>query len=59
MEKGKVKELEARLREMFELNEQSSRTKQVKRQVKPDTNFVIRRRKGEQDKRIALTNCSS
>ncbi|QTA93795.1 hypothetical protein [Desulfonema magnum] len=58
MEKGKVKELEARLREMFELNEQS-RTKQDKRQAKPNANFVIRRRKGEQDKRIALTNCAS
>jgi hypothetical protein len=54
MEEGKVKELEAKLREMFEDNDMS-RSKERQMQAKP-ANFVIRRRKGEADKRIPLSN---
>jgi hypothetical protein len=54
MEEGKVKELEAKLREMFE-DSDLSRSKERHKQAKP-VNFVIRRRKGEADKRIPLSN---
>jgi len=49
--KGKFKELEFRLREMLELNKQSQTTKE-KSKSKSNIGNVIRRRKGEQDKRI-------
>ncbi len=44
--KEKIKKLEIKLRKNIELNEQS--------QAKPDIRDVIRRRKGEPDKRIPL-----
>jgi len=49
--KGKFKELEFRLREMLELNKQSQTTKE-KSKSKSNIDNVIRRRKGEPDKRI-------
>lgn len=48
----KSNELEIKLRKMFELNEQSQSAKE-KPQVKSDTGDVIRRRKGNPDKRIS------
>ena len=48
----KSKELEVKLRKMFELNEQSQSVKEQP-QVKSDTSDVIRRRKGKPDKRIS------
>jgi hypothetical protein len=54
MEEHKIKALEAKLREMFEMNDQpKSRPEQM--QVQPAGNYVIRRRKGEQDKRIFIS----
>jgi len=47
----KRKELEIRLRKMLGLNKHSQFTKKQP-QVKSDIGNVIRRRKGEQDKRI-------
>ena len=44
--KEKIKKLEIKLRKNIELNEQS--------QTKSDIRDVIRRRKGESDKRISL-----
>jgi len=49
--KEKIKELEIKLRKNIELSEQSQVAKE-KPQGKPGTGEVIRRRKGEQDKRI-------
>ena len=49
--KEKIKELEIKLRKNIEFYEQSQVTKE-KPQVKPDTGEVIRRRKGEPDRRI-------
>lgn len=59
MDKRRVKELEARLWEMFELNEKV-RTKQERKQHTQNdgANVVIRRRKGEKDKRILLNPSS-
>ncbi len=51
--KEKIKELEFQLREMLELNEQSQTTKE-KSKFKSNIGNVIRRRKGEPDKRISL-----
>ena len=48
----KSKELEIKLRKMFELNEQSQSAKEQPR-VKSDASDVIRRRKGKPDKRIS------
>jgi len=47
----KIKELEIKLRKMLELNKQSQTTKE-KSKSKSNIGNVIRRRKGEQDKRI-------
>jgi hypothetical protein len=47
----KSKELEIKLRKMFGLNKHSQSAKEQP-QVKFDIGNVIRRRKGEQDKRI-------
>jgi hypothetical protein len=52
VEAEKSKELEIRLRKMFELNKQSQSGREQP-QVKFDTSDVIRRRKGKPDKRIA------
>jgi hypothetical protein len=51
--KKKIKELEFRLRKMFELNEQLQTTK---KKSKSESNIgnVIRRRKGEPDKWISF-----
>jgi len=49
-EKGKG--LENKLRKMLELSEQSQTAKE-QQQAKSNTSVVIRRRKGEQDKRIS------
>jgi len=49
--KEKIKELEFQLRKMLELNEQSQTTKE-KSKSKSNIDNVIRRRKGEPDKRI-------
>jgi|GEM_PF-1060895 len=51
--KGKIKKLEIKLRKNIELNEQSQSTKKQS-QTKSDIRDVIRRRKGESDKRISL-----
>jgi len=47
--KEKIKVLEFQLRKMLELNKQSQTTKE---KSKSNIGNVIRRRKGEQDKRI-------
>ncbi len=52
MDAEKSKELTIKLRKMFELSEQSQTTKE-QQQAKSNTSVVIRRRKGEQDKRIS------
>jgi len=49
--KEKIKELEFQLRKMLELNEQSQTIKE-KSKSKSNIDNVIRRRKGEPDKRI-------
>ena len=51
--KEKIKKLEIKLRKNIELNEQSQSTKKQS-QTKSDIRDVIRRRKGESDKRISL-----
>ena len=51
--KEKIKELEFQLRKMLELNEQSQTTKE-KSKSKSNIGNVIRRRKGEPEKRISL-----
>ena len=51
--KEKMKKLEIKLRKNIELNEQSQVTKE-KSKAKSDIRDVIRRRKGEPDKRISL-----
>jgi len=48
----KIKELEIKLRKNIELSEQSQTAKE-QQQAKSNTSVVIRRRKGEQDKRIS------
>lgn len=52
MDAEKRKELTIKLRKMFELSEQSQTAKE-QQQAKSNTSVVIRRRKGEQDKRIS------
>jgi hypothetical protein len=47
----KSKELEIKLRKMFEINEKFQ-AKKKRWQAKPDVDNVIRRRKGEPDKFI-------
>jgi len=49
--KEKMKKLEIKLRKNIELNEQSQATKEQS-QAKSDISDVVRRRKGEPDKRI-------
>ena len=48
---GKSKELEIKLRKLFEINEKFQ-AKKKRWQAKPDVDNVIRRRKGEPDKFI-------
>lgn len=48
----KRKDLEIKLRKMLQLDEQSQSTEEQP-PVKSDTSVVIRRRKGETDKRIS------
>jgi hypothetical protein len=48
----KSKELEIKLRKMFEIN-QKLQVKKKRWQAKSDIDAVIRRRKGEPDKRIS------
>lgn len=57
MDELKIKELETKLKEMFELSEQDQ-VKPEKKRTKPAANVVIRRRKGHQDKRIFLNSRS-
>lgn len=52
MDADRGKGLEIKLRKMFELSEQSQIAKE-QQQAKSNTSVVIRRRKGEQDKRIS------
>ena len=52
MDEEKSKELEIKLRKMFELNKQFKSEKEQP-QVKSDSSDVIRRRKGKPDKRIS------
>lgn len=52
MDAEKIKELEIKLRKNIELSEQSQTAKE-QQQAKSNTSLVIRRRKGEQDKRIS------
>ncbi len=51
--KKKIKKLEIKLRKNIELNEQS-KAKKKQSHAKSDGRNVIRRRKGEPDKRISL-----
>ena len=53
MDSVKLNKLDAKLREMFELNKQTE-AKRIQRKSQSGTGSIIRRRKGEQDKRIAL-----
>jgi hypothetical protein len=48
----KIKELEIKLRKNIELSEQSQTAEELQ-QAKSNNSVVIRRRKGEQDKRIS------
>ncbi len=52
MDAEKIKELEIKLRKNIELSEQFQTAKE-QQQAKSNTSVVIRRRKGEQDKRIS------
>ncbi len=54
MDAEKVRQLEARLREMLEVKEPDAPKSEVIRTQSHGKKVVIRRRKGEQDKRIAL-----
>jgi len=54
MDAEKVKQLEARLREMLEMKEPDAPKTEEVRTHSRSKKVVIRRRKGEQDKRIAL-----
>jgi hypothetical protein len=51
--KEKIKKLEIKLRKNIELNEQSQ-AKKKQSHTESDVRDVIRRRKGEPDKRISL-----
>ena len=51
--KEKIKKLEIKLRKNIEFNEQTQ-AKKKQSQAKSDIRDVIRRRKGESDKRISL-----
>jgi hypothetical protein len=51
--KEKIKKLEIKLRKNIELNEQSQDAKKQSH-AKSDIRDVVRRRKGEPDKRISL-----
>ena len=53
MEISKVKALEIKLREMLKLSKQSQAEKSPK-PTKINTGYIIRRRKGEIDKRISV-----
>jgi len=53
MNSVKLNKLDAKLREMFELSKQTD-AKREQRKSQSGTGNIIRRRKGEQDKRIAL-----
>ncbi len=55
MDESKIKELETKLREMFERKDQHPSVQEQKGS-QANTAFVIRRRKGQADKRIALPN---
>lgn len=52
MESSKKKELEIKLREMLKLNNRFRKAKSTK-PTQVDTGHIIRRRKGESDKRIS------
>ncbi len=52
MELEKLKQLESKLREMLELNEKAEDKNE--QQAQSNVRYVIRRRKGEEDKRINL-----
>jgi protein subunit release factor A len=49
----KMNKLDAKLREMFEENKQTE-TRRSQRKSQTGTGNIIRRRKGEEDKRISL-----
>jgi hypothetical protein len=49
----KISKLDAKLREMFELSKQNE-AKRNQRKSQSGTGNIIRRRKGEQDKRISF-----
>ena len=53
MDVEKKKQLEAKLRDMFNAKKEDS-PKRVLKRTQPAVNKVIRRRKGEQEKRIPL-----
>jgi hypothetical protein len=53
MNSVKLNKLDAKLREMFELSKQTE-AKREQRKSQSGTGNIIRRRKGEQDKRISL-----
>jgi len=53
MDAVKVNKLDAKLREMFVTNKQTE-AKRMQRKNQSGTGNIIRRRKGEQDKRISL-----
>ena len=54
MDAEKVRQLEARLREMLEIKEPEIAKPEEARTATRSKKVVIRRRKGQQDKRIAL-----
>ena len=53
MERSKVKEIEIKLQEMFKLGKQLQSGVNFE-PAQTDTSYVIRRRKGENDKRISV-----
>lgn len=54
MDAEKVRQLEARLREMLEIKEPDAAKPEEVRMTAPGKKVIIRRRKGQRDKRIAL-----
>ncbi len=53
MDEAKLSKLDAKLREMFEESKQTE-ARRIQRKNQSGTGNIIRRRKGEEDKRIPL-----
>jgi len=58
MDKKKIEEIDALLQKLLDRELVESDKKPPKKRVHTGSGNVIRRRKGQPDKRIALPNCS-